>query len=174
MRGERLSGADRVGTHSGLARALTSRDILNRTTAGGNRRSLPCHLRSGASRPPNAHAVRQGEPLEAGAEPSVAAIPILAGGASLTLLLPLRGSWRSARRSNGARRSQLSDFPRELARRTGRFPQLVDSRSGVNRERSPLFRLPAPIRTLRAITPRPVSISAHRRAWHAYPAVPHE
>jgi hypothetical protein len=29
----------------------------------------------------------------------------------------------------------------ELARRTGRFPQLVDSRSGVNRSVSPLFRL---------------------------------
>src|SRR5688572_20572548 len=31
--------------------------------------------------------------------------------------------------------------PSEVARRTGRFPQLVDPRSGVNRDVSPLFRV---------------------------------
>jgi hypothetical protein len=68
--------------------------------------------------------------------------------------------------------ARLGNFLRKVARRTGRFPQLVDSRSGVNRRLSPLFCLLAAIRRpgKRSAPYRPSFVSVLTRRGPAPPS----
>jgi hypothetical protein len=64
----------------------------------------------------------------------------------------------------GSNLSKYADFLRNWACRTGRFPQLVDPRSRVNRDVSPLLRPLASIRRPPNLSPEGVSTAARPRA----------
>jgi hypothetical protein len=77
-------------------------------------------------------------------------------------------------RSGHSARRELKPAPRKLliglARRTGRFPHLVDSRSGVNYSLSPLLRPPVPIRGLcESSLPTPSPPALVGGASHGHP-----